>query len=94
MEIGGGLGVESGFSVAMAKEESSCITESDRQGHWDAEDLSCESGTITISPSSRKITELLWEDGFDVRHRTPSVKGKLARIGCHYSKNRVSVAVD
>lgn len=58
MEIGGGVGVKSGFNVAMAKEGSSCITESHSQGHWDA-DLSCESGTIAIFSSSRKITEVL-----------------------------------
>lgn len=59
MEVGGGVGVKSGFNGAMAKEGSSCITESDSQGHWDAEDLSCESGTIAIFLSSRKITEVL-----------------------------------
>jgi hypothetical protein len=47
--------VEGEFNIAIAKEGSNCITESDRKGHWNAEDLSCESGTIAISLSSRKL---------------------------------------
>lgn len=59
--------MEAEFSLTKSKERSSCIAESDCKGHQNTGDLSCESGTIARCLGSRNTTEVLKEDGFEVR---------------------------
>lgn len=66
------MGMEGELDITKAKEGSICITESDSKGHQNTDDQSYESGTITRSLSSRKISEVLWEDRFDVMYMTAS----------------------
>lgn len=52
MEIGW---LEGELNITKTKERSSCITESDSKGHGNAEDLSCDSGTIARCRVAEKL---------------------------------------